>query len=1054
MNDSQFPDSPASDQRPTPPGEGTADCAQIVAVLREAMVSGDLIEQLCGQLRLLHDRVPSWDRATANLARFFRSARSPSSWLTLFERDPSSLPPLLTLLAASPLLADQLVADPEAFELLRLTEGKPVSPALLHDELQSELSGVETLRRAQRVLRLFRHREFLRIAYGQMTGHQSWQTAAVERTRLAEAILGAAVRWALRDTGRHLPPPLHADGRPIAVSVLGLGRLGGGDMDFSEDIDLILVRENAEGTAHWNSPVDRANTELFFRRFAQTFLRLVDEPTGDGVAYRVRLGPGPSRPPGQTVAEFRDAVVHFDSWGRTWERQAMIKARPVAGDLSLGEAFIRELEPWIYRRYLLPPDRIGLVALKRRIRRSEAAAPVDGAPPIRVPVERAVRRIEQCIEYMQLLHGGDLVEVRTANTTEAIDRLADTNCLTEDDRRRLREQFGFLRAVLEAVQTLEGPGTGDLPADADTLRCIASTIHPGSPHDSPPDRRLANEVQRVATGCDRFIDELLDRTSIAPELEAALATPESDLVLDPEPGAAEIASILQPYGFRDPQAAYCRLQDLAVESIPFLSSRRSRYSLALIAPALLQMVAGTPNPDATLIQLVNMSDSLGGKATLWELFGESSAAMQLGVRMSAASPYLVDILTSHPGMIDELLDSLMLARLPSRDEMASTVAELCRQTDDIRPVLASFKNSLHLRIGVRDILGQNTIEATHAALADVAEICLDNLTTHAYARLVGRWGLPSPSQRSQDSEPTGLCLVAVGKLGGREPNYHSGLDVLFVYDGEGETRSLVPAAHFQPTSNRHFFNQLAQDVIRSGSRGGGAGRLYDISPSLRPLGTGGPLAVTMSELQAHFSTGRASVRDILTLCNARPVWGDPVVRARVSALLQDLLASLGWTSELAQSVWRSRMDLQSTATEHNLKRGPGGTLDIEFAVRALQLEAAPQRDRPAAPGTLAGLEQLASTGRLAPADAQILRDNYVFLRSLESGIRLMNWTARHDLPEDPEALERLSYLLGLEGRFAVTASDLPAKVAEVRSENRRLFHQIFSRWLSTPRTAE
>ncbi|RMF39343.1 MAG: hypothetical protein D6753_14020, partial [Planctomycetota bacterium] len=923
MSEPQPPGSLTSGPKGGPSDGELVEFAQIADALREALVPGELIEQICARLHEVRVNVPAWDRAAANLARFFRAARSPYSWLTLFERDPACLPTLLSLLASSPPLADQLVADPEAFELLRLTEGKPVDPDLLRDELFSELDGADHLRRAQRALRVFRYREFLRIAYGQMTGHQTWATAARERTWLAETVLQGALQWALRDTESHLPRPTQGDGQPVGVAVIGLGRLGGGEMDFGESLELMLVRESQQPSAHWSSPADQTDTELFFRRLAQTFLRLIDEVTEDGVAYRLEWAPAVMDASSPPVVEFREAVVHFENWGRTWQRQAMIKSRAVAGDIGLGEALLRELEPWIYRRYLLPPDTTGLVALKRRICRSTMAPPA-GSEARQISLRLAVQRIEQLVEFLQLLHGGDRPQVRVGNTLRAIQQLTSAECFTEDQSNRLAAWYGLLRSALDAIQILQGPSADRLPADPAILRCAASIVD-GSAHSaSQPENRLVEAVYRAAANSDRFIDELLDRTCVAPELEQSLATPESDLVLDPKPAQSEIASVLQPYGFRDPLAAYNRLQEMAVESIPFLSSRRSRYALALIAPALLRMVSATPDPDATLIQLANVSESLGGKATLWELFRESRAAMQLGVRVSATSPYLVDILTSNPGMIDELFDSLMLARLPSREEMVATVAELCRQVDDVVPVLTSYKNSMHLRIGVRDIMGHDTIERTHATLADVAEVCLENLITQAYSHAVARFGLPAPFEPATESEWAGLCVVALEKLGGREPNYHSRLDLLFLYEGEGETRSLVPGPHSQPTTNRQFFNEVAQRVIQSSSRSGRKGRLYEVETPLRPMGTGGPLAVMISDLQEFFASGKATVSDILALPNARPIWGDPVIRARTSALLQGIMASSGWSPEIAEAICRRRLELQSTASPENLKRGAGG----------------------------------------------------------------------------------------------------------------------------------
>ena len=249
--------------------------------------------------------------------------------------------------------------------------------------------------------------------------------------------------------------------------------------------------------------------------------------------------------------------------------------------------------------------------------------------------------------------------------------------------------------------------------------------------------------------------------------------------------------------------------------------------------------------------------------------------MELCVRLCATSPYLCSILTSNPGMIDELLDSLMQSVLPSHAELSESLEELCRGAVDIAPILHSFKNSMHLRVGVRDILAKSSIADTHAALSDIAEVCMEQIIHHEFHRLVQQLGMPvctDGEQQTPGQERTAeLVVLAVGKLGGREPNYHSDLDIIFLFDGEGKTRSLVPSRRFDPTTNRHFFNQLCQRVIHATTQIGGGGKLFDVDVRLRPLGRGGQLAITFDDLENYFEDGMGQVWERQALCKARPV---------------------------------------------------------------------------------------------------------------------------------------------------------------------------------------
>ena len=218
------------------------------------------------------------------------------------------------------------------------------------------------------------------------------------------------------------------------------------------------------------------------------------------------------------------------------------------------------------------------------------------------------------------------------------------------------------------------------------------------------------------------------------------------------PSQSAAAAALSGFGFSDPLAAAGGLHELAREHIPFLSTRRCRHFLSLIADRLLQEVGATPDPDRTLVDLVRVSNSLGGKGVLWELFSFHPASLQLYVRLCAASPYLSGILTTNPGMIDDLVDSLQLDRLPTRAELDRTLAELSRGADDVLPILHDLKNSAHLRIGVRDILGKEEIDATHAALADVAEFCLSQVVERDRAVRVQDERLPDGRGRRRELE--------------------------------------------------------------------------------------------------------------------------------------------------------------------------------------------------------------------------------------------------------------------------------------------------------------
>jgi glutamate-ammonia-ligase adenylyltransferase len=253
---------------------------------------------------------------------------------------------------------------------------------------------------------------------------------------------------------------------------------------------------------------------------------------------------------------------------------------------------------------------------------------------------------------------------------------------------------------------------------------------------------------------------------------------------------------------------------LTTERVSFLSTRRCRHFLASIAPHLLKAVSETPDPDSTLMNLSKVSDSLGGKGVLWELFSFNPPSLRLYVRLCASSPYLSGILTSNPGMIDELMDSLVLDKLPTYDSLNATLHDLCRGAEDLDPILHSFKSFQHLRVGVRDILGKEDLRDSHRALSDIAEVCLQQIARREFEGLVEKYGRPFKKSEEGVRDECGWTIVAMGKLGGREPNYHSDLDVVFLFEADGQTEPEKRGRRGDVTTNQHFFSQLGQRIIK------------------------------------------------------------------------------------------------------------------------------------------------------------------------------------------------------------------------------------------------
>ncbi len=1014
-----------------------------------AFMSSQLAEQLptCGDP----------DMALNNLEMFVGHARSALGLAALLERDPAALPELVKIFSTSQYLANILINDSGSYDLLRLTEGRPIAREVLIDELCAETESLDDPRDVMRALRRFKRREMLRISYGDLILDQHLSVVTEQISYVADALCEAAFRAA----SRRLTKKLFGDKANITPPfvILALGKLGGMELNYSSDIDLIYFYDD-HAAAEFSPPLDQS----FFQRLAQEITKLLSESTELGQAYRVDLRLRPDGAQSAIAQPVSEALRYYDLKARTWERQAYVKSRAAAGDLAVGEKFLKELQPWIYRRYLAAPDIAGIKALKRRIERRSLK---EGLSERDVKTGHGgIRDVEFTVQFLQLLNGGEQPDVRTGSTLEAIHRLAGVGCLNVQEQRILEENYRFLRRVEHRLQILFDMQTHELPETDHELQKLA--IRMGFVGEQALSK--FRDALSSATKLNRRILDHLMHTAFGHDEGVPL---EADLVLDPAPDEATINDILAPYGFRDVPMAYRNLMSLAEEQIRFLSTRRCRHFLASVAPTLLTTISRTPDPDATLTNLDRVTASLGGKGALWELFSANQATMILCVELCSISSFLSGILISQPGMLDELIDSLMLNRLPSREGMDAALAELCRGAEDLDPILHSFRNSYLLRIGARDILGKEKLTATTAALSELAECLLQVIAKSAYAEMKRRYGEPRCAAQNETSgtEPdsqvidfrdetkTTLCrwaVVGVGKFGGRELTYHSDLDLVFLYEGDGQTTGGTKG---QSTTNTHFFGELASRITKTISHLGPWGRLYEVDARLRPTGRSGALATSLAEFARYFAGTQGQLWERQAMCKARPVFASPGFADLAQASIWQAAYGKEFTDEDRTEIRRMRARMEEGLPFGNIKRGPGGIADHEFLAQMLRLKhvrldegpgktqgsestaaKATQRCELRSPTTLTSLQAMNAAGYLPDADWATVREGYLFLRRVQLRHRLMSAVTHDELPQDPLELHKLAHYMGFaaDETFAMTCH-----------EHLRKTREVFDRYLGT-----
>ena len=1012
---------------------GTVDDDRALANLRRIIASGMSdtgISNLASQLQFHLPVVSDPDLAINNLERFISSVPSAEALGELFIFDQALVPALLTIFSTSQYLSDILVRDHECFVAMQKNEGKLYALVSLKRDICEKVGLCRDSTEAKKVLRKFKRTQMLRVGFGDLIeGHRIAQVTQ-QLSYVAIAICEAAYQFARRELEKRLGCPQTREGERSKFVVLAMGKLGGMELNYSSDIDLMMVYDQDGET---DATPARTNRE-FYALLTRDIVKLVNDITPLGAAYRVDLRLRPEGSKG-AICHSKDAVLkYYDFQGRTWERQALIKAQPIAGELSLGSDLLNQLENWIFQISMSRSDISGIKALKRKI---ERRAVQEGEDSTNVKTGRGgIRDIEFVIQFMQLLNGAAIKNLRTSNTLTAVSRLERSGCLTMTEATLLGQNYCWLRKLEHRLQIMYDLQTHTLPDSKRELEKIALRMGYEPFFGATPLGQFRRYLAETTEVNRKILDHLL-YGSFGPKTHLSDADDfddvpiEVELVLEPEPSDKMIEKALSPYGFSSVKTAYRLVMDLAKEKTQFLSPRRCTHFFASIAKPLLTEISKTPDPDATLIALSLVSDSLGVKGVLWELFRFNLPTLELYVLLCSSSDYLVNIFRSNPGMIDELMDALQLTQLPSREQLENSLNEVIAGAVDPDLILRSFKSACHLRVGVRDILRRDDITETHRMLTDVAELCLATVTRFRYQIMAKKYSA-DPNQVFPLSKLP-FVILALGKLGGREPNYHSDLDVIFLYDVNLEFEKSLK----EDTGSQFFFSELAAEITRSITQSTKLGRLFEMDSRLRPTGKSGALAVSMDEFLRYFRTGKGQLWERQSLCKARVVFGEEGVADKAREMVEDALLMKPWDDSMAAEIKAMRLAMQKDATDENIKRGVGGTVDVEFVVQMLQLKY--MQDDPSvwAPGTVDAIKRLIQAGKLDYGTGGSLLRSYQFLRSVEARLRLMNVAARHDLPTQEKSLEKLAYMLKYPDAEALTLA-----VKNCRSQVRADFEKI------------
>ncbi len=907
------------------------------------------------------------------------------------------LTPLPGLFAASDFLAQVCIRHPQT--LKDLIDSGELFRAYAAGELTRAvgraLAGTPDEHALKARLRRLRRREMLRIAYRDLAGWANLEETTTTLSELADACIDAALAllhgWAV---AKHGEPRGEARGAPQRLVVLGMGKLGGRELNFSSDVDLIFCYPE-EGAAGGGL----SNHELFVR-LGQRLTNALSEPTEDGFVFRVDLRLRPNGASGPLALSF-DAMEHYyQTHGRDWERYAFIKARVVAGDRVAGEELLRRLRPFVFRKYLdygaIEAIRAMKVMIEREVARKSMQANIKLGPG-------GIREIEFIVQALQLIRGGREPQLQERRCLKVLALLAARGYLTEAAQQELAEAYVFLRNSEHRLQMLADNQTHTLPSGALERARLAFAAG----FSDWPAYEKALERHR------RKVQERFAQVFVAPQGEVAEPAAGLSGVWLNALGTAASLKLLSEAGYAQPEEALQLLAGLRGAADYEAMAAESRARLDRLMPLLIAAAGRTHEPLTTLARLIRLVEAIGRRATYFALLVENPMVLSQLVKLAAASEWIANWIALHPIVLDELLDPASLYAPLTREglaeELRTRLAAIPAEDLELQmEVLREFRHSHVLRVAAAALAVEMPADHVAANLAWIAEVLIAESLAIAWQGLVAKHGAPTCPGR----EPRpGFAVIGYGKLGSLELGYASDLDIIFIYEdcadgvsGEGTTDGL------RPLPNESFFARVAQRLIHILTTRTPGGVLYEVDTRLRPSGKSGPLVTSLAAFRRYQET-QAWTWEHQALVRARAVAGKPALCAAFAAARREILCRARDPAKLKAEVAAMRAKMLAAQPPHDagvfdLKHDRGGIVDIEFMVQYAVLRWAHEYPELAErTDNIHLLRALADAGRIDRAQAETLTEAFRRYLAMEHRLKLMERRAlvpRAELQDLPE----------------------------------------------------
>ena len=917
------------------------------------------------------------------------------AWLKNYLEDPEFHQQLELTWGFSNFAAEQAISDPLGFRQL-VESGdfdRSYSPERMVQSLSQRVKAIKVANdepELSRQLRLFRRREMQRIIWRDLNRLSDLIETTRDITLLAEACVQVALGYLHPMVANDYGKPMDSYGNEQKLLVIAMGKMGGGELNLSSDIDLIFAYPEAGQTVGAKRSV---SNQQFFERLGQKLIASLDAQTVDGFVFRVDMRLRPYGQSGPLVQNFAALEDYYTTQGRGWERFAMVKARVVASDQASAVMLQEILNPFVYRRYLDYGAIEALRDLKRKINLEVARKGMHNNIKLG---QGGIRELEFIVQSFQLIRGGRLQSLQVQSFKQALDEVAAEGLLEQEIKIQLWQAYQFLRNTEHAIQAIDDKQTQQLPTDELWQQHLATVMG--------------------ETSWDKFLhclDAHRDNVHrcfanmIADEEEASTKQDSPHLDWRPEMNADESIALLQGLNYQQP--------DVIIETLKQFYASRSVVALAAVPrarldslmPEVLRVCATQEESDRTFSLVFNLIQAVIRRSVYLTLLIENAQALEQLALLCQRSQWIADQLTAFPDLLDELLDPRNLYATQSKTDLQDQLRQQTLRLDandqeQQMEVIRYFVRACNLRIAASEITGRVSLMEASDQLTWTAEVVVEHVANVAWHQMAAKYGTPVPTMdKTYDGATPGFIVVAYGKVGGLEMGYKSDLDLVFLHDNlVGET-----VGGPKSVDSSTFFARLGQRIIHLLSTSTHAGMAYEIDMRLRPSGNSGMLVSSLSSF-AKYQQQNAWTWEHQALVRSRVIAGDKITAQRFNAIRIDQLCQKRNIEKLRTDVaemrikMRKHLDKSTKDGKYCLKQASGGIVDIEFMVQFAVLAWSHKFEQLVQwTDTVRLLETMSHTEVISEHQAQQLIQAYKIFRSAAHDLQLQNQPAEVLLSE-------------------------------------------------------